>query len=79
MAFKIRRVSSKSVDRVKSSDRVVGCIFSRIHKNTHKMASESIVPRVVPDVGCLEWPRFCYAGKIYFSHISRLFLSANHL
>ena len=27
------------------------------------MASESIVPHVVPEVGGLEWPRFCYAGK----------------
>ena len=31
------------------------------------MASESIVPRVLPEVGGLEWPRFCYAGKILFS------------
>ena len=30
---------------------------------SHKMASESIVPHVVPEVGGLEWPRFCYAGK----------------
>ena len=36
------------------------------------MASESIVPHVVPEIGGLEWPRFCYAGKSFSQSQSQI-------